>query len=659
MRSDTNVMKDIYSYRTYLSARDSKYNRNWNRYVNNGARRSTVWELYGNPLAYNYSTSDEDTGVLPIINVIRSCIETHVSKISQTKVRPFLNPINGSYETFKVTENAQVFFDEYFQEENIYKKATEALRDAEIFEYGVLWIDEQDVKIKKVSPWQYFYDPAEYNYGKQLTRIFVEFRDYPLSILKESKTGPSIPQTLLDQWENFPDLKVKYNVYYDLANKERIEIINDQIVKRIPLQSKTNPFKQIWYSDPVKGGFSTSLVDNLYTIQTQIDTLAHRIHQASELNPANSIFIPSGALGQAGTIKKSMISNKIGNIYEYDASVPGNGSPVVSTPRFIDPQYMQMLDNFILKAYEMEGISQLSAMSKKPSGLNSGVALDTYQDVESERHNVILQNYIRFLMGIAIDMIEIFPEDALVIPPRRGVKAIKWKDVKKARKEFSLQFSPSSVLSNDPSTKMEEVEKLIQMKVINGPQASKLLEFPDTNGAFNVVNSSYDDCQAIIQRAIENDEYDYYEVVNVQELYGEIVTMILRLDSNNEGEKVMGRLTKLLNVTKKKIDTLNQISNPPQGPPPPNPKDQAPVQDLSMNGAQVTAIAEIVEMVQAKRISPDSARALITAAFPNTSPDLIMQMTTLPQDLPTAPIIPPAPQNEINPQPLAEGLVNQ
>src|SRR6478609_1762921 len=207
MRSDTNVMKDIYSYRTYLSARDSKYNRNWNRYVNNGARRSTVWELYGNPLAYNYSTSDEDTGVLPIINVIRSCIETHVSKISQTKVRPFLNPINGSYETFKVTENAQVFFDEYFQEENIYKKATEALRDAEIFEYGVLWIDEQDVKIKKVSPWQYFYDPAEYNYGKQLTRIFVEFRDYPLSILKESKTGPSIPQTLLDQWENFPDLK--------------------------------------------------------------------------------------------------------------------------------------------------------------------------------------------------------------------------------------------------------------------------------------------------------------------------------------------------------------------------------------------------------------------------------------------------------------------
>ena len=271
------ILQTITVYRNYLSKRESKYTRNWNRYTTNGARRDNIWELYGSPLAYYFNTADEDTGLLPVLNVIRSCIETHVSKISQTKVRPFFNPINGSYETFKVCENAQVFFDEYFQSENIYKKAAEALRDAEIFEYGLLWIDEQETKIKRISPWMFYYDPAEFNYGR-LTKCFLEFRDYPMSILIEGKSKDAIPQDLISQYQSSSDmtLRVKYNIFYDLVNMERIEYVNDRFMKRYKLETNTSPFEFIWYSNPVKGGFSTSLVDNLYTIQTQIDTLADR-----------------------------------------------------------------------------------------------------------------------------------------------------------------------------------------------------------------------------------------------------------------------------------------------------------------------------------------------------------------------------------------------
>lgn len=644
-RTDENVQKDIYAYRRYLQARESKYRRNWNRYVNNGTRSDSIWQLYGMPLAYAYEMSDVDTGILPVINVIRSAIETHVSKISQTKVRPFFNPVNGDYETYKVAENAQVFFDNYYQEENVYKKATEALRDAEIFEFGVLWIDELDVKIKRVGPWQFYYDPAEYNYDKQFSRVFLEFRDYPVSILSRSETGKYLTDDVLSAWENAPEYKVKYNVFYDLVNKERIEIVNDKVIHRYALASDILPFEIIFYSNPVKGGFSTSLVDNLLPIQSQIDTLSHRIHLAAELNPANAIFIPQGSFGSDETIKRSAINNRIGNIYEYDASVPGAGAPVVSTPRFIDPQYLAMLQFWIATGLEMEGISQLSAMSKKPSGLDSGKALDTYNDAESERHNVILNSYIRFLMGIALKMIDIFPDDGLVIPSRRGVKAITWKQVKKARKNLELQFGQSSVLSNDPSTKMEQIEKMISMGRLTQPEATKLLEFPDTNGMYNILNASYDDCQAIIQRAIEDEDYNYYEIVNTQELFSEIQKMILRLDANNERPEVIARLNTLLTKVSRQMDEFNKTINNASAPPvvnaPAPAPEPTPVQDLSMNGAQITAIADIVAKVQAQLITPVSAKALITAGFPNTPMQLIDAMVgIMPLDV-GAPAMPP------------------
>lgn len=650
-RTAESILGDITEYRSYLDRRTNKYRRNFNRYTSNGARNEDIWNLYGNPLGYYYNVASVDTGPLPTINVIRSCIETHVSKIAQTKVRPFFNPRNGTFKTFKVCENAQAFFDQYYRQEDIYTQATEALRDAEIFEYGLLWIDEQNVRIERIRPWQFFYDPAEFHYskgGKYLTRCFIEYRNYPVSMLMQTKSGEFLPEDVKKQYKEFQHLKVKWNIYYDLANLERVEFCNDKLMRRIPLESNVVPFEFIWYSPPVKSGFSTSLVDNLYTIQTEIDTLSRKIHMATELSPANTIFLPNGTLGKPGSIKASKISADIGRVYEYDASIPGNGQFVVSTPRPIDESYKVLLDYYVLKAYEMEGISQLSAQSKVSSNIQSGVMLDSLQDVESERHQVILSNYITMLMHVAEKMISIFPDDALILPKRQGVKNVTWKDVKTERDNYALEFAPSSVLSNDPSTKMKEVEKLISMKVINAPQANKLLEFPDIQSGFNVVNSSYDDCQAIIQRAIEDEEYDFYEVVNLQELYSETVNMLLRLDSNNESIDVLTRLTTLLTKVKHQMDELNQVANPQQPPPPQAPVEVQPVQDLAMNGAQVTSIVDLVTRVQAQQITPEAAKAVILSAFPNVAPELIDRMVGV------APVPPqpeaPAPDQMVPPQ---------
>lgn len=561
--TEQQVFTDIARMKGWLENRETKYTTSYNRYQNNGNRAEDIWELYGRPVSYRY-TSD-DTGIVPILNVIKSVVDTHISKLSQTKTRPFFNPIQGTYKTRKVCRNAQVFFDEYFEKEGIYKKSIEAARDAEIFEYGCLWVDDEDKTVYKLNPWEFFYDPAEANYGK-MSRCYIKRKNYPLNALPSRFKKSSTVKGLL---EADPFGKGEYVIYFDLENKEKHIIIAGRYITKEKISYSHSPVVQIWYTPPIKGGKSTSIVDNLYTIQEQIDELAQKIKQAAALTPANTIFVPKGS-----GVKPSMISNEIGMVMEYQP-VPGINSPIeVSTPRFIDSSYIQLLEFYEQRAYNMEGVSMLSAQSKKPSGLNSGVALQTLEDVESERHNLILQNYIKFLMDLAKTIIEVFPENDEVLPKSFTRASTKWKDIKKARDTYTIQFSAASSLSKDPKTKMEQIEKLLSMQLINPNIAAQLLEFPDLEDAYSIMTASYDSCQKIIDRAVETGEYDFYEVVNIEQLMTETINTILRLDANDEDPEVIERLVGLLNTVKAKQDELNAMMAPP---PPPPPAPGAPV----------------------------------------------------------------------------------
>lgn len=561
------IVRDCNELISWNGTRESKYRRNYNRYSNNGIRRVDLWQNYAPPLGYYNVSPVDDTGFIPAINVIRSCIETHISKLSQTKVRPFFNPIAGTYKTTKVCRAAQVFFDEFYDAQKVYKLGVECVRDAEIFDQGHLYIDDINNRLTRIAPWEYYVDPAEVNFGK-VTRCMVRRKQYPLIYLKDRLTDQLQAGNKL---QNLISAKGEYIIYYDLVNKERIEIIDNEELSRDRIDYDVSPVVSIYYTSPVRGGQSTSLADNIYSIQTEIDVVSQRIHSAVELSPANMIFVPKQT-----DVKASTITNRIGAIFEFN-QVPGAGaSPVtVSTPAPIDAMYKTLLEFYENKAYQMEGISQLSAQSKKPTGINSGVALDTLEDIESERHNVILQNYIGFLMDVAKTCIEVFPETVDVLPQRTGRAKVSWKDVKKQKQLYNIQFSASSSLSKDPKTKLEQIEKLQSMNLINPSIAASLLEFPDLEGAYSIMNASYDSSQKIIERALEKGEFDFYECVNLDQLYGECVNTLLKLDAADEDPVVLQRLVQLMGIVKGKIDQVQTMLNPPL--PPPMPVAPAPI----------------------------------------------------------------------------------
>ena len=63
-------------------------------------------------------------------NVIASCIETLCSKIASQKVRPFFNTVNGTFKEMQVARQAQIFFDQLYEENNVNKVVTNAFKTA-------------------------------------------------------------------------------------------------------------------------------------------------------------------------------------------------------------------------------------------------------------------------------------------------------------------------------------------------------------------------------------------------------------------------------------------------------------------------------------------------------------------------------------------------
>ena len=573
MITEQKIRDRVSELKSLNESRLSKYYRNYNYYNNTpagtlkGIRNPSIVGLY------NIDESPEnDTTLTPSINVIKSCIDTLTSKIAQSKVRPFFNCINGTFKDINVCKNAQQYFDQYFDIEEVNKKVSMAFRDACIFDHGVIYVDSETKSITKALPWQVFVRPAELTYNN-VTRAYYCQNDYPVSMLPEKYRNKVLKAN--------PDQEyVTYGIYYDTVDQCKAVYISElDFVEIEKYEGNRVPFIFLWYNNPIHGGSSVSVVDMLYGIQKEVNTLMSKVKDASQLSPALTFFLPDDA-----TIKSTQLNNRVGNVITYKATSDMSGSPVtVATPNFIDSQYIELINNLKETAYEMVGISQLSAQSKKPSGLNSGIALQTVEDVESERFEEQLNQVIRCYVEIAKTCLRVFPKEETILPDTPNRLDVRWGDIVDEEKKMQIQFSAADSLSKDPSTKLQQLQQLAQVGVIPQERIAQFMELPDLEGGYSLSNNAINAVLSVIRDCIESDNYDVPDYIPIPMLKTEIINTQLSLRAANfiKNQEDIEKLNQLYNVVVQMEQQMNQ----------PTPEEQA-MQQQQMQQAQQQQMAE-------------------------------------------------------------------
>lgn len=484
---------------------------------------------------FNYGftfAQDNDLHQPANVNVIKAAVDTLVSKISNQRCRPYFTSVNGTYKTKQVVRQAQQFFDYMFDEEQINYKVSHAFRSACICGSGHIFLNPFTYKSEVLEPWTVAVQHTEKAYG-QPTDMLVKFNNYPTS--------------LIDNYKDKYDY-VQYCIYISIKEHKAYKLINAKEVETMKYEPDVLPLVSINYCDPVFGRKTTSIVEELNGIQTQIDMINQKISAAAQLTPANSIYVLEGS-----SLDTEELTNKSGAVYKIKLPPGMNNLPIQSiNPAPFDPMWQSMLDYYVKQAFESIGLSQLSATGKKPSGVDSGVALSTLEDVESDRFETQLNAFKKMYADIAKMYIKVLPANADIVPVSQNTSPLKWKDLLKEQGLFKIQYSAATFLSKQPSEKIKQINQLSQAGLIGVEKISQLLDNPDLEDAYSFAQAVHNACNKVIESTIDGEEIEIPKFISYEQLANDISQTQNQLYGSLSGDKSdkeineqIDRLTKL------------------------------------------------------------------------------------------------------------------
>lgn len=546
------MAKNVWTDREYISTLSSRiegkldfYSYKLARYLN----RADV-DLRNYDYQYYYSApisllQDGDLLRAPSTNVIKSVIDSLVSKLSNNKVRPFFAPVDGTFKTKKVIRQAQQFFDIYYDKINLNNIISETFKDACIFDIGYILINPFTFEVERVPS----YCIEELNVNGENKVALIKWIHQP--------------SLALDRY-NISTSRQYVNIEMLIKDDEAILYVDEKKVKTV--STTGYPIVNVYYNEPISNGKTVSIVDELEGIQTQIDLINAKIAATSQLTPANLVFIDE----QSG-LKSSDVNNKDCQIYPVGIQPGNTANPVnVVTPVPFDASWSTMLDFYINKAYDMIGISQLSAQSRKPKGLDSGVALQTMEDIESDRFEVQVNHFINAYIDVTRKLIEIIPEDFEILPADKYQSTMTWATLKEQNNLYKVQYSAATSLSKDPAERAKQIIQMSQIGLINPSKAAELMDMPDLTDAYTDAEAMEMAVAAVINNAVEYDLYDVPEYVSLTSLAREIsleqnqlfISMAAGKD-NSEVAESLRRLNELDAIVADKMVQLGIIDMTP------------------------------------------------------------------------------------------------
>jgi hypothetical protein len=450
------------------------------------------------------------------LNVIRSCVDTACAKISQARPRPLFLTSGGDWKLKKRAQQLTKFMDGLFDAEGVYPLGQSVFRDSLVTGTGCVKVFQngQRVCFERVHSGELLLDDGEAHYGKPRTlyqRRFlsrdvlkarfpghagdVDLADSAFS--KEDAANPNLI-TVVEAWHlpSSPDAKDGQHV---------VSISNATLVDE-PWTRDHFPFAFLRWSEPVVGFWGMGLAEELTGIQIEINKILRNIQAAQNIMSVPRVFVEAGSSVNGASLQ----ANPEGlSVVRYQGQAPN-----FLTAQAMPGEVYAHLDRLERKAFEITGVSQLSAQSKKPAGLDSGVAIREFQDIESERFVLVGQRYEAFYLDLARlavesaqELYEAKPDLNVLVATKGRSEKIAWKDVQLKRDQYLLRCFPTSLLPTTPAGRLQKVQELVQAGFLDRDEGLALLDFPDLEGSMSIVTSAFNDAMRAVEAILEDGEY--------------------------------------------------------------------------------------------------------------------------------------------------------
>jgi hypothetical protein len=553
--------------------------------------------LYCGLSVYSYAGSNvsrmDQTKTLPddrpTFNLIQSCTDTLVSRLSQSRPAPIFLTDNSDYRTRHLAQEMNGFILGEFYQTKAYEKAVKMLRDCMVMGTGALKVYEGDdnrVAVDRVLITDLFVDANDAINGEPQQMYQLKLMDRDKLISQNPKKEEIISLTPNSYPDNAPDSgrtssdQVMVVEGWKLPSsptskdgRHVIATVNGVIVDE-PWEKSKFPFVFMNYSDPFLGFFGQGLATQLFGTQLTLNKILYTIAQAITLVGVPRIFQEQGS-----KVMTAAHNNMIGVIVKYAGTKPSYEVAPCNAP-----ELYQERDKLIQYGYQQSGVSAMQATSNKPEGLDSGEAIRSYDQISTDRFASLSKKYDNVFIDLAylitdtaIDIAKREGSYETVYPNKDGTKEIELPKMTFLNDPFVIQCFNESSLPRDPAGRAAKITEMVQSGMVSLKEGRRLLGTLDTGQMEKLSNASEERIFQYLDAIVHDGKYNPPDSFMDLQLATELTTQYINLYM---AAKLEDRKADMLRQFFTQVQTIVQAAMPPPMPTPqamPQPLPQSPL----------------------------------------------------------------------------------
>lgn len=462
-------------------------------------------------------------------NVCRSAVDTLQTKIAKHRPLPQVLTQRGSWKSQKRARKMTQFLEGEFHNQRIFEGvAARIIRDALVFGRGALkvWTEGAELRTERVHVWELFTDSWDDRYGEPRNIYHRRSLDkgIALELFARTEAGGvrSSVRDILDTSGRF-DLGDDHD-HQDHTTVDRVDIIEawhlcdrhtDKAHKCTgrhvvvttsgtlvdePWEHDYFPFVVLNYCEPLSGYFGTGLVEQLEGYQYEINLASAKSSEQHRMSGVG-VLIPNTSKMHAGQFRNGIMQ----------LPYTGSGDPKVFQMDLVNEHTRQRPRELTQDALNDAGLSQMSVQSQKPAGVESGVALQTMDDIETERFLMFGRAYEAWCLELSrrfIDAAKQIAEDegeyAVSVPMKGGLLDLTWKEVHLDGVE--LRVFSTSLLPQQLGARLERLKDMWNIGLIDRATFLRQLDAPDMQAELDLETADKLVIDEMLERMMDAEE---------------------------------------------------------------------------------------------------------------------------------------------------------
>ena len=490
--------------------------------------------LYAGLPIYSYAGSNiskmDRTKTLPddrpTFNLVRACVDTLHSRLSQNEPQPKFLTDNADYRQRHLAQQLNQFVLGEFYQTKAYEKGAKILKDGLTIGTGCLKVyegDDHKVAVDRVLVSDLYTDDNDSINGnpQQLVQLKLVDREKFLANAPSRRAEEIIAKTPQSYPDNSPDSGRTVGDQIMVVEGWRLPSGNDPkapgympgrhsiatVEGKVLDESWTKPnfpFVFFMYSDPWLGFFGQGIGTQLFGTQIALQRILYTIARAITL-----VGVPRVLQEQNSKIAVAHHNNEIGVVVKWSGTKPEYIVAPCNAPELYSER-----DKLIQYGFQETGVSAMQATSQKPEGLDSGAAIRSYDDIATDRFAAISKKYddvyiqlAYHITDVAKDIAKKYGSYATVYPNKDGTKEIDLPAMRFLEDPFVIKCFSESALPRTPAGRMAWVTEQVQSGMLTLKEGRRLMRFPDLEQNERLDNASEERIFKMLDSIVESGKY--------------------------------------------------------------------------------------------------------------------------------------------------------